>query len=189
MGHTRGGERRRHPRGRAGWSSGARRRRRGGERRPSGFTRRLWKGGDGRKWRAGEWWHWWGWERRTARRRVAARGNGEFCGVSWGLSGSLVRIFCILAIFQKKIPVWTLENFKCIFGPFTRRHSLWRRGNTARRHRLWRRGTAALAQPGRRGVDVAPSSAPQILAPSSVVLSTVFLQKNRINLSSSVGGA
>jgi hypothetical protein len=32
---------------------------------------------------------------------------------------------------------------------------------------------AALAQPGRRGVDVAPSSAPQILASSSVVLSIV----------------
>jgi hypothetical protein len=39
---------------------------------------------------------------------------------------------------------------------------------------------AALAQPGRRGVDVAPSS---------VVLSTVLLQRNSINLSSSVGGA
>jgi hypothetical protein len=48
---------------------------------------------------------------------------------------------------------------------------------------------AALAQPGRRGVDVAPSSAPQILAPSSVVLSTVLLQRDSINLSSSVGGA
>ena len=35
---------------------------------------------------------------------------------------------------------------------------------------------AALAQPGRRGVDVAPSSAPQILAPSSVVLLTYLLQ-------------
>jgi hypothetical protein len=87
------------------------------------------------------------------------------------------RFFCILAIFRKKIHVWTLKNFNCIFGPF------------ARRHRLWRRGTAALAQPGRRGVDVAPSSAPQILAPSSVVLSTVLLQRDSINLSSSVGGA
>jgi hypothetical protein len=36
----------------------------------------------------------------------------------------------------------------------------------------------ALAQPGRRGVDVAPSSAPHILALSSVVLSTVLLQRN-----------
>ena len=48
---------------------------------------------------------------------------------------------------------------------------------------------ATLAQPGCRGVDVAPSSAPQILAPSSVVLSTVLLQRDSINLSSSVGGA
>jgi hypothetical protein len=48
---------------------------------------------------------------------------------------------------------------------------------------------ASLAQPGRRGVDVAPSSAPQILAPSSVILSTVLLQRNSIKLSSSVGGA
>jgi hypothetical protein len=48
---------------------------------------------------------------------------------------------------------------------------------------------AALAQPGRRGVDVAPSSAPQILAPSSVVLSTVLLQINSTKLFSSVGGA
>jgi hypothetical protein len=48
---------------------------------------------------------------------------------------------------------------------------------------------AALAQPGRRGVDVAPSSAPQILAPSSVVLLTVLLQRSSTNLSSSVGGA
>jgi hypothetical protein len=46
---------------------------------------------------------------------------------------------------------------------------------------------AALAQTGRRGVDVAPSSAPQILAPSSVVLSTVLLQKNSTKPSSSVG--
>jgi hypothetical protein len=47
----------------------------------------------------------------------------------------------------------------------------------------------ALAQPGRRGIDVAPSSAPQILAPSSVVLSTVLLQRSSTKLSSSVGGA
>jgi hypothetical protein len=50
-------------------------------------------------------------------------------------------IFCILVLHRKKIYVWTLENFNVIFGPFTRRRSLWRRGNTARRHRLWRRGT------------------------------------------------
>jgi hypothetical protein len=37
---------------------------------------------------------------------------------------------------SEKIHVWTLENFNVIFGPFARRHSLWRRANTARRHRL-----------------------------------------------------
>jgi hypothetical protein len=50
------------------------------------------------------------------------------------------RIFYILALPRKKIYVWTLENFNVIFGPFARRHSQWRRGNTAQRHRLWRRG-------------------------------------------------
>jgi hypothetical protein len=50
------------------------------------------------------------------------------------------RIFYILALLRKKIHVWTLKNFNDIFGPFARRHSQWRRGNTARRHRLWRRG-------------------------------------------------
>jgi hypothetical protein len=59
-----------------------------------------------------------------------------------GRSGVLgFRIFCILVLHRKKIHVWTLENFNVIFGPFIRRRSLWRRGNTARRHRLWRRGT------------------------------------------------
>jgi hypothetical protein len=46
------------------------------------------------------------------------------------------RIFCILTLHRKQYHVWTLENFNVIFGPFARRHSLWRRGNTARRHRL-----------------------------------------------------
>jgi hypothetical protein len=44
--------------------------------------------------------------------------------------------FCILAILRKKIHVYILKNFNVIFGPFARRHRLWRRGNTARRHRL-----------------------------------------------------
>ena len=70
------------------------------------------------------------------------------------------RIFYILALPRKKIHVWTLENFNVIFGPFTRRHSLWRRGNTARRHRLWRRGTCYVGTNGCRGADVVPSSAP-----------------------------
>jgi hypothetical protein len=70
------------------------------------------------------------------------------------------RIFCILILHRKKIHVWTLENFNVIFGPFTRRCSLWRRGNTARRHRLWRRGTCCVGTNGRRGADVVPSSAP-----------------------------
>jgi hypothetical protein len=47
----------------------------------------------------------------------------------------------------------------------------------------------ALAQPRRRGADVALSSAPQILAPSSVVLSTVLLQRNSTKPSSLVGVA
>jgi hypothetical protein len=72
----------------------------------------------------------------------------------------LGQIFCILILHRKKIYVWTLENFNVIFGPFTRRHSLWRRGNTARRHRLWRRGTCCVGTNGRRGADVVPSSAP-----------------------------
>jgi hypothetical protein len=48
---------------------------------------------------------------------------------------------------------------------------------------------AVSAQPERRDVDVAPSSAPQIMAPSSVVLSTVLLQRSRTKPSSLVGGA
>ena len=79
------------------------------------------------------------------------------------------RIFYILALPRKKIHVWTLENFNVIFGPSARRHRQWRRGNTARRHSLWRRGICYAGTPERRGADVAPSSAPQILAPSSVV--------------------
>jgi hypothetical protein len=43
--------------------------------------------------------------------------------------------------FLGKNHIWTLEKINVIFGPFARRHSLWRRGNTARRRRLWRRGT------------------------------------------------
>jgi hypothetical protein len=73
---------------------------------------------------------------------------------------SCVRIFCILILHRKNIYVWTLEKFNVIFGPFTRRRSLWRRGNTARRHRLWRRGTCCVGTNGRRGADVVPSSAP-----------------------------
>jgi hypothetical protein len=57
------------------------------------------------------------------------------------------RIFCFLTLPRKKIHVWTLENFNVIFGP-------------SRRHRLWRRGTCCVGTNGRRGVDVAPSSAP-----------------------------
>jgi hypothetical protein len=66
---------------------------------------------------------------------------------NWGHQGDrgrvpqpVDRIFYILALPREKIHVWTLENFNVIFGPFARRHSQWRRGNTARRHRLWRRG-------------------------------------------------
>jgi hypothetical protein len=39
--------------------------------------------------------------------------------------------FCILALPRKKIHVWSLKNFNIIFGLFTRRRSLWRRGSTA----------------------------------------------------------
>jgi hypothetical protein len=56
----------------------------------------------------------------------------------------LGRIFCILTLHRKQYHVWTLKNFNVIFGPFARRHNLWRRGNTARRHRLWRRGTCCV---------------------------------------------
>jgi hypothetical protein len=56
-------------------------------------------------------------------------------------TGQAARIFCILTIFRKKEHVWTLKNFNSIFRLFARRHSLWRRGNTARRYMLWRRGT------------------------------------------------
>jgi hypothetical protein len=79
-------------------------------------------------------------------------------------------IFLYFNHFLEKKSVKTLKNFNVIFGPFARRHSLWRRGNTARRHRLWRRGTCCVGTTRTRGVDVAASSAPQILAPSSVVL-------------------
>jgi hypothetical protein len=55
------------------------------------------------------------------------------------------------------------------YGAFARRHRLWRRGNTARRHRLWRRGTCCAGTNRRRGADVASSSAPLSMAPSSVL--------------------
>jgi hypothetical protein len=60
---------------------------------------------------------------------------------------------------SEKIYVWTLENFNVIFRPSARRHHQWRRGNTARRYRLWRRGACCAGTNGRRGTDVAPSSA------------------------------
>jgi hypothetical protein len=63
-------------------------------------------------------------------------------------AGLSPRNFCILVLHQKKIHVWTLENFNVIFGPFTRRRS------------LWRRGTCRAGTNGRRGADVVPSSAP-----------------------------
>jgi hypothetical protein len=34
--------------------------------------------------------------------------------------------FCILALSRTKNYVWILKNFNVIFGPFARRHSLWR---------------------------------------------------------------
>jgi hypothetical protein len=68
------------------------------------------------------------------------------------------RNFCILTLPRKKIHIWTLENFNVIFGPFTRRCSLWRRGNTAQRHRLRHRGTCCAGTNERRGTDVVPSS-------------------------------
>jgi hypothetical protein len=50
-----------------------------------------------------------------------------------------VRIFSFSALLLKNIYVWTPINFICDFGPDTRRHRMWRRGNTSRRHSLWRR--------------------------------------------------
>jgi hypothetical protein len=44
------------------------------------------------------------------------------------------RIFSFSALLLKNIYVWTSRNFICKFGPDTRRHRLWRRGNIARRH-------------------------------------------------------
>jgi hypothetical protein len=49
------------------------------------------------------------------------------------------RIFCI---FSEKNHVWTLENFNVIFGPF------------ARRHRLWRRVTCCAGTNGRRDTEL-----------------------------------
>jgi hypothetical protein len=85
------------------------------------------------------------------------------------MRGTPDRIFYILAPFLEKKSRLDPKNFNSNFGPFARRHRLWRRGNTARRHSLGRRGTCYAGTPERRGADVAPSSAPQILAPSSVV--------------------
>jgi hypothetical protein len=48
--------------------------------------------------------------------------------------------FAFWSFFKEKLYL-DPKNFNVIFGPFDRRHSLWRRGNTGRRHRLWRRGT------------------------------------------------
>jgi hypothetical protein len=79
---------------------------------------------------------------------------GELRGVYYALDFTMSRglhddqIFCILTLPRKKVHVWTLENFNVIFGPFVRRHS------------LWRRGTCCVGTNGRRGADVAPSSAP-----------------------------
>jgi hypothetical protein len=75
-------------------------------------------------------------------------------GCSNYASTRTARIFYILVLHQKKIHVWTLENFNVVFGPFTRRRSLCRRGNTARRQRLWRRGTCCVGTNGCRGADV-----------------------------------
>jgi hypothetical protein len=65
---------------------------------------------------------------------------GSVCRLnSQGWSGP--RIFCILVLHRKKIYVWTLENFNVIFGPFTRRRSLWRRGTCCvdTKRTSWRR--------------------------------------------------
>jgi hypothetical protein len=67
--------------------------------------------------------------------------------------------FAFWLFLRKKNHVCTLENFNVVFESFARRHSLWRRGNTARRHRLWRRDTCCAGTNGRRGANVAPSSA------------------------------
>jgi hypothetical protein len=63
------------------------------------------------------------------------------------LGWELGRIFCILTLHRKQYHVRTLENFNVIFGPFVRRHS------------LWRRGRCCAGPNGQRGADVVPSSA------------------------------
>jgi hypothetical protein len=68
--------------------------------------------------------------------RPPARSTAEAANGAGVPKHVTTRIFCILVLHRKKIHVWTLKNFNVIFGPFTRRRSLWRRGNTARRHRL-----------------------------------------------------
>jgi ribonuclease HI len=93
-------------------------------------------------------------------RRLDARGDSQLVIDQVMKNSHCRRIFCILTLHRKQYHVCTLENFNVIFGPFARRHSLWRRGNTARRHRLWRRGRCCAGPNGRRGADVVPSLAP-----------------------------
>jgi hypothetical protein len=84
--------------------------------------------------------------------------------------GDISRIFCILSLSPKKIRL-DFKKFSVIFGPFARRHSL------AYSAEVTRLGViaygaevcAALVQLGRRVADVAPSSAPRSIAPSSDV--------------------
>jgi hypothetical protein len=99
--------------------------------------------------------------------RAALMGRVVAVGLNWAApsgyavhrAAMLSEFFCILALSRKENHVWTLENFNVIFGPFARRHSLWRRGNIARRHKLWRRGTCCAGATERRSANVAPSSA------------------------------
>jgi hypothetical protein len=79
-------------------------------------------------------------------------------------------IFLYFVPLSKKNSRLDLKKFNVIFGPVARRHSLWRRGNTSLGAIAYDAEVrAALAQPGRRVADVAPSSAPRSMAPSSDV--------------------
>jgi hypothetical protein len=81
--------------------------------------------------------------------------------------GQFVRIFCILVLSWKKYHVWTLEKFISFLDPLL--------GAIAYGAEVTQLGAigdgaevcAVVTQPGRRGNNVAPSSAPRSMAPSS----------------------
>jgi hypothetical protein len=71
--------------------------------------------------------------------------GGAYAPKMGGVSGCAIASAPQLPIFLFFSPFYDTNllldprNFNCAFGPYARRHRLWRRGNTARRHSLWRR--------------------------------------------------